>query len=151
MKGCRGRSVRSLNPWLGDGSDEINTLHFTPREISPCTSVTGGWIGPQHRYEVALRKFPTHLREIEPRSSSPQSLLPPYVWVLDTLTTSCLTLPLLTQRVAFLAYFPKMKTGLLNNQHVCVSLTNNFGTIRWIFMKFGTQVMPLKMTSMPHF
>jgi hypothetical protein len=51
----------------------------------------------------------------------------------------------------FLTYFPKMKVGLSNHQPVCVcvSPTNNFWTDRWIFMKFGRQVMPLKMTMTP--
>jgi hypothetical protein len=52
----------------------------------------------------------------------------------------------------FLAYFPKMKVGLSNHQPVCVCApTNNFSTDWGIFMKFGMQVMPTKMTSMPHF
>jgi hypothetical protein len=54
-----------------------------------------------------------------------------------------------------------MKGGLSNHQPigvcvcvcvcVCVFPANNFWTDRCIFMKFGRQVMPLKMTSMPHF
>jgi hypothetical protein len=34
---------------------------------------------------------------------------------------------------------------------VCVSPTNNFWTVRSIFMKFGRKVTPSKQTSMPHF
>jgi hypothetical protein len=58
----------------------------------------------------------------------------------------------------FLAYYPKMKVVLSNHQYVCVrvcvsyvSPTNNFWTDRWSYMKFGRQVMPLKVTSTPHF
>jgi hypothetical protein len=31
---------------------------------------------------------------------------------------------------------------------VCVFTTNNFWTDQWIFMKFGRQVLPFKVTSM---
>jgi hypothetical protein len=41
-----------------------------------------------------------------------------------------------------------MKVGLLNHQSVYVSPTNNIWTAWYIFMKFGTEVMPLKGTSM---
>jgi hypothetical protein len=58
----------------------------------------------------------------------------------------------LSQTEIFLAYFPKMKVGLsITSLSVCVSLTNNFRNDGWIFMKFGRQVMLLKMTSTPHF
>jgi hypothetical protein len=59
--------------------------------------------------------------------------------------------------VNFLEYFPKIKVGLSNHQPVslsvciCVSPANNFWTDWWIFMTFGRQVMPLKVTSTPHF
>jgi hypothetical protein len=51
----------------------------------------------------------------------------------------------------FLAYFRRMKVDLSNNQPVCVCATNNFWTDWWILIKFGRQVMPLKMTLTPHF
>jgi hypothetical protein len=47
-----------------------------------------------------------------------------------------------------LAYFAKMKVGLSNHQSVRVFPTNNFWTARYIFMKFGTEVMAFKGTSM---
>jgi hypothetical protein len=54
--------------------------------------------------------------------------------------------------LCILAYFPKMKVGLqIINLSVCVCPTNNFWTDKWIFMKFDTQVMKLKMTSASHF
>jgi hypothetical protein len=48
----------------------------------------------------------------------------------------------------FVAYFTKIKVGLSNHKpvSVCVCPTNNFVTGMWILMKFGRQVIPLKMT-----
>jgi hypothetical protein len=40
-----------------------------------------------------------------------------------------------------------MKLGLSNHQYVRLSSANNFWTAWYIFMKFGTEVMPFKGTS----
>jgi hypothetical protein len=37
-----------------------------------------------------------------------------------------------------------MKVGISYHQSVCVSPTNNFWTARYIFMKFGMEVMPFE-------
>jgi hypothetical protein len=53
----------------------------------------------------------------------------------------------------FFAYFSKMKVTI--KSPVCLSVSvspiNNLLADRWIFTKFGRQVIPLKMTSVTQF
>jgi hypothetical protein len=57
----------------------------------------------------------------------------------------CLVTPA-SPRCYLLAYFPNMDVGLSYHQSVCVSPTNNFWAAWYIFMKFGTEVVPFKGT-----
>jgi hypothetical protein len=78
-------------------------------------------------------------------------------WHLDS-DNSKTHIPVLCYDLLIPVLFLTWKVGLSNHQSVCVrvcvsyvSPTNNFWTDRWSYMKFGRQVMPLKVTSTPHF